>query len=430
MTNSSSGDTNQKSLVPGRGSAPGSPGHVLACLREGRAHSRPELAECTGLSRTVVSERVDELMAAGLVVGDGMKASTGGRRAARLRFAHESGIILAGHLGATRARLAITDLAGTILADRELEWLIASGPTETLEWLIGQFNELLVTAGRSRSEVRGAGIGVPGPVEHSTGRPISPGLMPGWDGFPIADQLEEQWHVPVFVDNDSNLMALGEYATVWRGRHNDLLFLKAGTGIGCGIIADGHIYRGAQGAAGDIGHNRVEGHGDAICRCGNFGCLGAIAGGEPMARRLTAAGLQVRDARDISRLALTGDERAIHEVREAGRLIGEVLAGVVNFFNPDVIVVGGALAEAHEQLLAGIREALYHRALALATRHLRIVRSALGESPGVIGAALMVTDSILSPEAVDRIVAANSAGSQQGSGSIRSTDDKKAKDKR
>jgi len=405
-----SGESGMASM---RWSAPGSPGHLLACLREGRASSRPELAECTGMSRTVVSQRVEELMAGGLVVGDGMKASTGGRRAVRLRFAHEAGVVLAGHLGATHARLAVTDLAGTILADRQADWPIRSGPARTLEWLAAEFDELLEAAEWGRADVKGVGIGVPGPVENTTRRPVSPGLMPGWDGFPIAEQLEEQFGVPVYVDNDCNVMALGEYSSVWRDQYDDLLFVKAGTGIGCGIIAAGKIYRGAQGAAGDIGHNRVEGHDDTVCPCGNFGCVGAIAGGEPIARRLSAAGLDAPDARAIGRLALSGEQRAIREVREAGRLIGEVLAGVVNFFNPPVIVIGGGLADAHEQLLAGIREVVYQRSLALATRHLRIVHSELGEWAGIYGASLMVVDAILSPEAVDGMVGWGETGAER-----------------
>ena len=233
---------------------------------------------------------------------------------------------------------------------------------------------------------------------------MSPGLMPGWDGFPIAEHLGDQFEVPVFVDNDVNLMALGEYGSVWRDRVADLLFVKVGTGIGCGIIASGQIYRGAQGAAGDIGHIRVGGHEDAVCRCGNFGCLSAVAGGEAIAGRLTEKGFDAPDARAVSRLVLAGEHEAIREVRESGRVIGEVLSAVVNVFNPAVIVVGGDVAEAHEQLLAGIREIVYQRSLALATRHLRLVHSQLGDRSGAVGASLMVVDGVLSPAAVDRLV--------------------------
>jgi predicted NBD/HSP70 family sugar kinase len=342
-------------------------------------------------------------MAAGLVVEDGMKASTGGRRAVRLRFADEVGVVLAGHLGATKARLALTDLSGRILSERSTEWPIRVGPVRTLEWLVSEFDQLLALTGRSRADLKGIGIGVPGPVEHATGRPVSPGLMPGWDDYPVAEQLSDQYGVPALVDNDVNLMALGEYESVWRGRVANLLFVKVGTGIGCGIIASGRIYRGAQGAAGDIGHVRVPGRED-LCRCGNSGCLGAVVGGEPIARRLSAAGLDAPDARSVSRLALAGEYKAIHEVRDAGRVIGEVLAAVVNFFNPAVIVVGGAVAEAHEQLLAGMREVVYQRSLALATRQLQLVHSELGDAPGVIGASLMVIEDILSPEAVNRSI--------------------------
>lgn len=395
---------------------PGSPGDVLMCLREKRASSRPELVECTGMSRAVIAQRVEALMAVGLVVEDGTRPSTGGRRAVRLRFGHEAGVVAVGHLGATHSRLAVTDLAGEVLADLVLDWPIRLGPVRTLERVAAEFRSLLEAVGRSVSDLRGIGIGVPGPVQHVEGRPVSPGLMPGWDGFPIAEHLGDQFEVPVFVDNDVNLMALGEYELVWHDRVADLVFVKVGTGIGCGIIASGQIYRGAQGAAGDIGHIRVGGREDAVCRCGNSGCLSAVAGGEAIAARLTEKGHDAPDARAVSPLVLAGEREAIREVRESGRVIGEALSAVVNVLNPAVIVVGGDVAEGHEQLLAGIREVVYQRSLVLATRQLRLVHSQLGDRSGVIGASLMVVDEVLSPAAVDRLAETARMGPASASG--------------
>jgi len=178
--------------------------------------------------------------------------------------------------------------------------------------------------------------------------------------------------------------------------------VKVGTGIGSGIVAGRRIHRGAEGAAGDIGHIVIPGHDDVVCRCGNTGCLEAVAGGRALALRLAAAGHEASDSRDVVRLVRQGDAEAIRMVREAGRDIGEVLAACVNFFNPRVIVLGGDIGEVHEQLLAGLREVIFQRSLPLATRDLRIVHSQLGDRAGVVGAAISVIEHVLAPETIDQ----------------------------
>jgi len=383
---------------------PGSPGHLLQLLREGTASTRPQLVELSGVSRTAVSQRVDALLAAGLVVQDGAGASTGGRPAVRLRFNHEHGLVLVADLGATHARLAVTDLAGDVLVERADDRAIADGPGPVLDWVREGFTALLDGLGRSRVDVRGIGIGLPGPVEHASGRAVSPPIMPGWDGFPVPAHFADYVDVPVLVDNDVNIMALGEYWSVWRQQVDDLLFIKVGTGIGCGVIASGRVHRGAQGAAGDLGHVRVPGAEDALCRCGNTGCVEAVAGGRAIAERLRTLGLPAHDSRDVVDLVLAGEREATRAVREAGRELGGVLAAAVNFFNPAVIVIGGDLANAHEQLLAGVREVVYRRSLPLATRHLRVVPAQLGDRAGITGASAMVLAEVLAPGAVDRLV--------------------------
>jgi predicted NBD/HSP70 family sugar kinase len=208
--------------------------------------------------------------------------------------------------------------------------------------------------------------------------------------------------VPVLVDNDVNIMALGEHVSVLPNVR-DLLFVKVATGIGSGIIMDGRIRRGAQGAAGDVGHIAVPGS-DQRCRCGNLGCLEAVAGGPAIAAALAQQGLDTATSADVVALARAGDLEACQAVRQAGRHIGEVLAGCVSLLNPDVIVVGGIVAEAGEHLLAGIREIVYRRSLPLATQHLRIVASLTKERAGVLGASAMAADLVLSPSAVDALV--------------------------
>jgi glucokinase-like ROK family protein len=379
-------------------------GAMLRLIRDGQARTRGDLVALTGYARSTVAHRLDALLAHGLLVAEGESASTGGRPPVTFMFNRSVGVVLAADLGATHSRVGVTDLGGDVLSELSSDIPIADGPEPVLTWLEERFDELLDRAGRSRTDVRGIGVGVPGPVEFATGRPASPPIMPGWDGYPVADRLRERYGSPVLVDNDVNIMALGEHWTAWR-QADHLLYIKVGTGIGCGIVVNGHIHRGSQGAAGDIGHVHVPDHDDVVCRCGNVGCLEAVAGGGAMAAQLTALGIEAANSRAVVEHVRAGVPEAVRLVRQAGRELGGVLATLVNVFNPSVIVVGGDVSHAHEQLLAGVREVVYRRSLPLATRHLRIARSTLDDRAGTIGAAVMVIEHLLAPEAVDRALA-------------------------
>jgi predicted NBD/HSP70 family sugar kinase len=380
-------------------------GAVLRLIREGDATTRADLARATGLARSTVTQRVDALLAHSLVYETGGADSTGGRPPSVLAFNDGGGVILSADLGATHSRVGITDLAGVPMAERTLEAEIAEGPEKVLQQVQKLYGSMLKETGRKAGDVRGLGIGVPGPVAFSEGTPVNPPIMPGWDGFSIPGWFSGRYDAPVLVDNDVNIMALGEHFSHWRDCEH-LLFVKIGTGIGCGIVASGQIHRGAEGAAGDIGHIRVTGSDEVVCRCGNVGCLEAVAGGGAIAARLRAEGVDASNAREVVGLVRAGDQTATRMVREAGRSLGEVLAASVNFFNPRVIVIGGDLGGAHEQLLAGIRETIFQRSLPLATGALRIVPSELGDRAGVIGAAVLVIEHVLAPDVIDRAIEA------------------------
>ncbi len=377
-------------------------GVVLRLIRHGAATTRGDLVSTTGLARSTISQRVDALLSQRLLVAAADAASTGGRPAQVLTFNREAGFVLAADLGATHARLAVTDLAGTILAEEAHAIAISDGPEAVLGWLEGRLDGL---AGAAGGTLLGVGVGLPGPVEYATGVPIAPPIMPGWDGFPVARRLGERFGAPALVDNDANLMALGERSRAWPDTEH-LMFVKVGTGIGAGLISHGRPLRGAQGAAGDIGHIHVRDHDDVLCRCGNRGCLEAVAGGGALATALTAAGLPAANVGDVILRFREGHPEVTSRIRAAGRQLGEVLAASVNAFNPAVIVIGGDLAEADEPLLAGVREVVYQRAVPLGTRSLRIVPSTLGDHAGVIGAAIMAIEHALEPDSVDRMLAA------------------------
>ncbi|MFC8801565.1 ROK family protein [Promicromonospora sp. NPDC057138] len=374
-------------------------GDMFQLLRDGRPRTRADLAAVTGQARSTVAARIDLLMAAGLIAPAGEATSTGGRPPATFAFAPSARVVLGVDLGATHARLALTDLASTILAQRELPLLITDGPDAVLDRVAETGAELLREAGRSPGELAGVGVGLPGPVEHATGKPNNPPIMPGWDNADVPAILGARFHAPVLVDNDVNIMALGEHRAAWPDVA-DLLFVKVATGIGAGIIADGALRRGAQGSAGDIGHVAVPGVTDVVCRCGNIGCLEAIASGLAVANKLEGAATPA----DVVALVRAGDVAASQAVRQAGREIGAVLATSVSLLNPSMIIIGGILADAGEHIVAGIREVVYQRSLPLATQHLRIVTARTGTQAGVLGASAMAVDQILSSEAVDRLV--------------------------
>lgn len=377
-------------------------GALFQILRDGVPRTRSELATMTGLGRSAVAQRVDLLVEHHLIGAAGEAVSTGGRPPAQLAFNPGARLALAFDIGATDMTVALTDLAAEVLADGRVHVDIALGPAVVLDLAIELGRKLLSDQGRLEHELIGVGIGLPGPVEHATGRPRNPPIMPGWDGFDVPHYVSSRLgDIPVAADNDVNVMALGErylgFADV-----DTLLFVKVATGIGSGIISHGQLHRGADGAAGDMGHVQVSGAGDVLCRCGNYGCLEAVASGGAVAQRMRDSGTDVADSRAVAELVRSGSVEALQEVRQAGRVLGEVLASAVSLLNPRVIVVGGSLAGAGDPLLAGIREVVYRRSLPLATSHLRIVPSVGGEVAGVIGAAILVIDEVLAADAIDR----------------------------
>jgi glucokinase-like ROK family protein len=318
---------------------------------------------------------------------------------ARLRFV---GI----ELGATSMRVAVTDGRLGVLARTSAPKAdIRRGPEIVLAEAIEATRKLLAEQGVDRPA--GVGIGVPGPVDFHAGVPVSPPIMPGWDGYPVRDALSRELGSPVLLDNDVNVMALGEQHTGVARSADDFLFVKIGTGIGCGIVVDRHLYRGADGCAGDIGHIRLDQSGP-VCACGNTGCLEAFFGGSALARDATAVARSGRSsvlgdllaakgeltAEDVGLAIAQGDAASLQLVREGGRRIGSVLANLVSFFNPGLIVIGGGVSRLGHTLLAEMRSAIYRQSLPLATGNLPVVLSELGDDAGVVGAARLISDAV------------------------------------
>lgn len=381
-----------------------SSGRLLQLFRDGQPHTKAEMAEITGLARSTISLRLDPLIELGLIAPATSATSTGGRPSARLLLNEESYVVAGVDFGATHAVASLADLSGKILVSIDTKRQISDGPEVCLRWMIEEIRHLLAGLNIEEDRLLAIGIGVPGPVEHESGKPASPPIMPGWDGFDIPARVNQDLKAKVLVDNDVNVMAVGERHVTYPDVDH-LIFLKAATGIGSGIISDGRLQRGSQGTAGDIGHVRVSRGDNIACRCGNYGCLEAVAGSPAVIKNVSDAGLPVRNMSDLVDATKRSKVEAIQAVRQAGRDIGEVLSTCVSLMNPSIIVIGGSMASAGEHLIAGVREAVYSRSMPLASESLSIVQSKAGKEVGIIGASVMAIEYVLDADTIDQLVA-------------------------
>jgi len=380
---------------------PASAGDVFELIRTGRATTRSEVGRLTGLSRTAVTARLVGLLESGLVVEGAEAPSTGGRPAATLRFDRRAGVVLAVAVGRSRSQLGLTDLRGTVLAELDEEQEVGIGPDELMPRLVECGHELLASVGRTARDVQGIGISIPGTVDAGAGASRESPILQGWDGIPLPPYFSDFGDAPVVLDNDANALAASERDGLLR-EATDLLVVKASTGLGVGLVVDGRLARGAWGAAGELGHVKTRAADGLPCRCGETGCLEAVAAGWALVRDMREAGQPVDHVRAVVELALAGDADARRLVRESGRRLGEALAGAVDLLNPQVVVLGGDLAGAFDLLVAGVRESLYAEAAAVVTRDLAVLPASHGSHAGVVGCASLALEAVLSPAAVDR----------------------------
>lgn len=380
--------------------ATGHTADVLELFRTLGALSRMEVIDQTGLSRSTVNQRLTSLERAGLIREIGGGESSGGRPSSRFEFAADRARVLAADIGAMGFTLAVCDLAGRPVADLSRDVEVWAGPEKVLAMVQEGFDELA-----SPDDVWAVAVGVPGPVEFAAHRVVNPPIMTGWDGFDIAAAFRPRYRGPVVVENDVNARAVAEARLT--GADN-IIGLKVGTGIGAGLVFNGHIVRGDKGAAGDVGHTRAltTDPEPRACHCGNLDCLEAYAAGWALVRQLAALGRDVHRTGDVVALVQQGDMEAVRLVRAAGRAIGESVAGLVSVLNPHRIALSGQLAQCGEVLLSGIRERMYQQTLPLATRDLVVGPSDLGELAGVTGLALIAIDTLLAPDALEAVLSA------------------------
>jgi glucokinase-like ROK family protein len=407
------------SMAPESG-ATATAGRIFKIIRDRGPLAASDIVRMTGLAKSTVSVNVDRLLETGLV----REEDRPGSKRKKLKVAENAGHVIGVDIGQTHLAVGICDLEALVLDSVRIPMdLVRETPESVLERTSALIVELAERAGVNRKDLFGIGVGIPGPVDFSRGISVYPPVMPGWDRFPVASFLGERFACPVFLDNDVNVMALGERDRGAAQNADSFIFVKIGSGIGAGLVIHGEIYRGAKGAAGDIGHIGLDGD-RTPCRCGNRGCLEAIAGGAALKARAAEAAASGRsrfladraasgkpfDAATFSLGASLGDEVCVGLLMESGKAVGNVLAKLVNFFNPSMIVVGGGFALMGERYIASIREAVYQRSTPLATSDLIVKKSELGGNCGVVGAAVLVLDEILSHRNVSRIVGGSSVG--------------------
>jgi glucokinase-like ROK family protein len=376
--------------------------------------SREALATGSSFSKTRANAAVAGMLEQGVLEATGEQVATGGRRAETLRLSRGLGVLLGVALGATGLEVGVLAPDLGLLAHHSEPADVRDGPALVLSRVRALMRELLKQCGARPRDVIGIGIGVPGPVDFESGQLVNPPLMPEWDAYSIRDDLRADYSAPVFVDNDVNVMALGELWRMQRGLQN-FLVIKVGTGIGCGIVCHGQVYRGANGSAGDVGHICVDPAGPR-CHCGNLGCVETMAAGPAIARAATEAAQtgqsamleQMRAERgalklqDVAQASRAGDVAANAIVQRSGALIGQMLASVVNFYNPSHVFIGGGIQRIGPLFLAAVRQSVYHRSLALSTRHLEIQYTPLGERAGLIGAGVLAMQESLKLREVAR----------------------------
>jgi predicted NBD/HSP70 family sugar kinase len=373
---------------------------VIRALRDEGMISRAEIARRTGLSRSTVSSLVADLQADGLVIERPEPGSAhgaqGGRPPILLSFDASAGAAVGVDFGHSHLRVAVSDLASTILAERTRPLDTDHDAHEGLDMAAELVVETLADAGVARESVIGAGMGLPGPIIQippAHGTVGSSAILPGWIGMTAAQEMQKRLDIPVMVDNDANLGALAE-AAFGAGRDaGDLVYLKVSSGIGAGLILNGRLYRGAAGLAGELGHVLVSPDG-IVCRCGNRGCLETVAATGALVdllRRSHGDDITIEGMLEAARDGDAGCRRVIHD---AGRALGTVAATLLNVLNPEMLIVGGHLAAAGDILLDGMRESIARAALPETGRTAELVAGVLGERAHVLGAlALVVSEA-------------------------------------
>ncbi|MEU9105288.1 ROK family transcriptional regulator [Streptomyces xanthophaeus] len=360
---------------------------VVRAVRLAGSLTQAEIARSTGLSAATVSNIVRELKDSGTV--EVTDTSAGGRRARSVSLSGDAGIVIGVDFGHTHLRVAVGNLAHQVLAEESEPLDVDASWAEGFDRAEALVGRLVAGIGVSREKVIGVGLGVPGPIDVESGTLGSTAILPGWAGINPRQELSQRLGVPVYVDNDANLGALGEL--VWgSGRGvKDLAYIKVASGVGAGLVINGQIYRGPGGTAGEIGHITLDESGP-VCRCGNRGCLETFAAARYVLPLLQGTHGPELTMERVVELARGGDPGCRRVITDVGRHIGSGVASLCNLLNPSRVVLGGSLADAGELVLAPIRESVGRYAIPSAARQLSVLTGSLGGRAEVLGALALV----------------------------------------
>jgi predicted NBD/HSP70 family sugar kinase len=368
---------------------------VMEIVRMQGRVSQADIARATGLSRTTVSTLVAELKEAGLVVDleTTPRQARGGRPGVELALRDPSQVVVGFDFGHSHVGVAMADLGHNLLAESRLELDVNRNAVEALDSAARMFEDVLTRTGLDRKNVLGAGIGIPGPVDRARGTAGSATILPGWVGLRIALEMEQRLGIPVQIENDANLGALAEL-TWGAGRDcSNFAYVKAATGIGAGIVIDGHLLRGATGTAGEIGHTTLDEAGP-LCYCGNRGCLETVASGPAIVELVGPMNGGLLSLSQIVQQAADGEVRCRRAVADAGREIGVAVAGLCNLINPERVIIGGLLSRGGEVLLRPLRESIRRHAIQAAAETVDVRTAVFVERAELLGSvALALLDS-------------------------------------
>jgi len=366
---------------------------VIEALYRHPATSRADITGHTGLSRQTVSTVVEELEQAGLVhehtSSEDLRPRGSGRRPVLLSLVPGAAFAAGVDFGHRHIRVAICDLSGEPLSDDWSPAEVDHAPVQSLDLAHELVREALNTAGVDREQLLGVGVGVAAPINKTTGELETDGILPGWGGIRPAAELERRLGVPVQLENDANVGALGE-KVFGAGRDvDDLVYVRLSAGVGAGLILSGRPFHGSLGVAGEIGHVLVD-PGGAICRCGNRGCLETIASPVAVAALLERSIERPVTISTLLELVAAEDRGARRAVSDAGATVGTVVAALVNIINPELVVVGGELAATGDVVLDPIRRAIERHCVAPASSAVRVTAGMLGPRAEVLGAAALI----------------------------------------
>lgn len=376
---------------------------VLQLIRRKGRISRADIAKHTKLSRSTVSSIINDLIDDSLVTETGIGTSKGGRRPIILEFNYQANYVIGIDVSRNSVTAVITDLNARVAARKQIPFRVHDGPHEGMPKIKELISTMLTESPVGRGRISAIGIGVPGPLDYRNGRTIAPPVMPGWDNVPIREELNQAFHLPVSIDNDANLAAMAEYR--WgagQGAQNLVYIYMSSAGIGSGLIIEGHLYRGSIGSAGEIGHTTLSiDSSDADPK--SAGTLEALAA-QPILLSLARTNGIISDNDDIhSLLKLTEASAEAQKLLELNaHYMGVALAGIINIFNPDRVVMGGTIPENSPMYLAQIRQTVAQRALPIAAKNTVIVPGTLGRNVVALGAAALATEHLFAPPALER----------------------------